>query len=293
MATTISTHYKRFTLVATAIIILSLIGAGLVGRHKITDWYRALSAEPVPTAVSFNEVSVTTDEVNNVNTHLTVATPEINTETETDAAEENVEEEKAEEMIVTPPAELNLDIPFTSQAPHANWGLPYQEACEEASILMSARFLQGRGIAGPDDANAAIVELVNYNVEELGQPIDTTAEQTANIIENFYDLKTEVLYDWTWDDVKEALTQGYPVILPAAGRQLGNPNFTAPGPIYHMVVVKGYTKNIIITNDPGTRKGADYQYSYDTLTTANHDWNNGDVPNGEKVIIIVKPNYEN
>src|SRR3989338_6107342 len=34
------------------------------------------------------------------------------------------------------PAEINLKIPFTSQAPRANWNLPYGEACEEASALM-------------------------------------------------------------------------------------------------------------------------------------------------------------
>jgi hypothetical protein len=116
-----------------------------------------------------------------------------------------------------------------------------------------------------------------------------TAKQTAEFIEQFYNLHTEVIYDWTWDDVKLALAQGYPVIAPAAGRMLGNPNFTAPGPIYHMLVIKGYTANRIITNDPGTRKGADYQYSYDAIMNASHDWNDGDVGNGKKVIIIVKP----
>ena len=29
-------------------------------------------------------------------------------------------------------AMIDLDVPFQSQAPHRNWGMPYQEACEEA-----------------------------------------------------------------------------------------------------------------------------------------------------------------
>ena len=33
--------------------------------------------------------------------------------------------------------EINLDIPFTSQAPSLNWDQPYQDFCEEASILMA------------------------------------------------------------------------------------------------------------------------------------------------------------
>lgn len=276
MATQNSTNSKRLAYATTAIIILGLASVGYLGRHKIIDWYRASQTEPVPQAVSYTEVTNTTE-------------PTI-TNTETNiASEPEAEIEVEAEVEIVPPTELNLAIPFTSQAPHANWDLPYQEACEEASILMSARFLQERSIAGADDADAAIVELVNYNVDELGQPIDTTAKQTAKIIEEFYDLQAEVLHDWTWDDVKQALAQGNPVIFPAAGRELGNPNFTAPGPIYHMLVVKGYTDSVVITNDPGTRKGADYQYSYDTLMQANHDWNGGDVAAGDKVIIIVKP----
>ena len=34
------------------------------------------------------------------------------------------------------PASLLLEVPFTSQAPFGNWDEPYQEACEEAVMLM-------------------------------------------------------------------------------------------------------------------------------------------------------------
>ncbi len=208
---------------------------------------------------------------------------------ELDKPKETPEEELDEPEPIKIPAQINLDIPFTSQAPHANWDLPYQEACEEASLLMAARYLQGRDISGANDADQAILQLVDHANNVLGFPIDSTAEETKQIGESFYGLNIEVLYEFTWDDIKEALARGYPVIIPAAGRQLGNPNFTAPGPIYHMLVIKGYTETTVITNDPGTRNGADYQYSYDTIYNAIHDWNDGDVPNGKKAILIVKP----
>jgi len=78
--------------------------------------------------------------------------------------------------------------------------------------------------------------------------------------------------------------------VPAAGRELGNPNFTDPGPLYHMLVVRGYTENNFITNDVGTRKGENYQYKYDVLMNAIHDWNGGDVNNGQRVVIVAWPN---
>lgn len=185
------------------------------------------------------------------------------------------------------PATAQLDVPFTVQAPHAHWELPYQEACEEASILMAARFLQGRSIESPDDADKAILQLVHFGTE-LGYPIDTTAAETANTLEQFYDgLQTEVITEVTVERIKQAIAQGDPVIVPTAGQQLGNPNFTSPGPVYHMLVITGYTETHFITNDPGTRNGANYKYTYNTLLNAIHDWNNGDVANGQQVMIIV------
>lgn len=273
----------------TGFAVALLIGIGLlaVTQLSVTRTASNLISNLLANRAAVSVVDVTqTDEV-----QLDVVQPvEVQPVAEvngTDSAENNEQDNEPVSEIL--PTEITLDIPFTSQAPHANWDLPYQEACEEASVLMAARYLLGRTIDGPDDADAAILELVNFNTDQLGQPIDTTAAETAQIIEEFYDLDTEVIYDFSWEDVKHALVAGYPVILPAAGQQLGNPNFTAPGPRYHMLVIKGYTPDHVITNDPGTRNGKDYIYKYDTLYTAAHDWNNGAVESGRKAIIIVKP----
>jgi hypothetical protein len=81
------------------------------------------------------------------------------------------------------------------------------------------------------------------------------------------------------------------VIVPAAGRLLGNPYFTAPGPIYHMLILRGYTaSNQFISNDPGTKRGESYVYSVDTIMNAMHDWNNGEeITEGAKRVLVVYP----
>ncbi len=273
--------YLKYTISFSLVLVIA--GGALLYflRTPLLDWYRVKQQADVPEAIKFDDVKFD-DVVSPTPTELTpITTPTLTTPTETTSP--------INTPPVVPPVKINLAIPFTSQAPFANWNLPYQEACEEASILMAARFLQGRNIADANDADQAILELVDYNSTVMQQPIDTTAEQTAALLESYYQLKAEVIYDWDWDDIKVALAQGYPVIMPAAGRELGNPNFTAPGPLYHMLVIKGYTPEVIITNDPGTRRGADYQYSYETLYNANHDWNEGAVTTGRKVIIIVSP----
>ena len=186
-------------------------------------------------------------------------------------------------------AEVNLSIPFTSQAPSKNWGLPYAEFCEEASALMTASYINGWTIPTIAFAEEKMKEIQAFEEQRFGYYKDTTAEETAIILREFYNFnKVQVLYNPTINDIKKAVADGKAVMVSMAGRLLGNPYFQSPGPIYHMLVIKGYTKEgNIITNDPGTRNGADFIYSPSVIMNAIHDWNNGDVENGKKVIIVV------
>ncbi len=198
-------------------------------------------------------------------------------------------EEKQPAEDQTLPAEVNLAVPFASQAPHQNWDLPYQEFCEEASILMAASYVKGKNISGADDADAKMLAIKDFQEERFGYYKDTTAEETATVLREFYGIPdVEVVYNPTDQQIKSAVAKGKVVLVPAAGRELGNPNFRQPGPLYHMLVIKGYTTGgDFITNDPGTRKGADYVYRPDVVLNAIHDWNGGDVYNGRKVAITV------
>ena len=101
--------------------------------------------------------------------------------------------------------------------------------------------------------------------------------------------KLRVIYDFKKDDLKKYLAQGYPIIVPAAGRKLGNPNFTAPGPLYHNLVLVGYDGNTIITNDPGTRRGEGYEYDIDVIFNAIHDFTGKpeSINQGRKAMIVV------
>lgn len=188
-----------------------------------------------------------------------------------------------------PPIEVNLDIPFTSQAPNQSWVLPYKEFCEEASVLMAMSYVNRQLISTHDYASQKMLEIKAFEEKRFGYYQDTNAEETAIIIREFYQYhKIKVVYNPKVEDIKQALIEGRAVIMPAAGRMLGNPYFQVPGPLYHMIVIKGYTKTgNFITNDPGTRHGADFIYKPDVLINANHDWNGGDVNNGGKVVIIV------
>ncbi len=188
--------------------------------------------------------------------------------------------------------ELNLAVPFTSQAPHANWDEVHEETCEEASIYMVHEFYQGTsGVITQDTAETELQKIIAQEMAQFGFYKDTTADETAELIKALYGYtRVDVLSDPSADDLKALIATGHPIIVPAAGRQLGNPNFSGIGPLYHMLVIRGYTETQFITNDPGTRRGEAYVYDIDTIMNAMHDWNGGDVENGAKKVIVVYPN---
>ena len=96
---------------------------------------------------------------------------------------------------------------------------------------------------------------------------------TAKLAREYFNWPApKVVYGITLEDIKKELAQGNLVITPMAGRILQNPYYRRPGPIYHMVVVRGYTEKEIITNDPGTRRGEGFRYLNDNFFNSLHDW---------------------
>lgn len=192
------------------------------------------------------------------------------------------------------PAEVNLDVPFTSQAPKSNWDFPYQEACEEASAIMVDGYYRGeRGKIPADRADKAILAIVDFQKKNYGFYEDTTAEQTAKFIKEAYGYSRVIVKPLTSvEEIKKPLALGYPVIVPFAGKLLGNPNYRNGGPPYHMMVIRGYTVDKFITNDPGTRKGEGYLYDPLTIMNAAHDWTGSKdtVSTGKAYMIVVLPN---
>ena len=189
------------------------------------------------------------------------------------------------------PEEINIAVPFTPQAPYAVWDPLHDDACEEASLIMFSAFYKNKKSWSKEEAELAIQDLVKWEQEKYGYFEDTTSEQGMEMLEKFFKLSgAKVIYDITIDDIKKALAQGKPVVVPAAGKLLKNPYFRGGGPLYHMLIIKGYTKDgRFITNDPGTRRGADFTYDMDALYNAIHDWREDrDILQGRKVMIIIE-----
>ncbi len=276
-------------LAATAIIFFGL-GFGFANRHDLIFWLQdTQSQKDIPEAVARVDIENTGPEIVVEDIETTTSTVKVVEDESEETATSTPELPKSEDIKPDAPIQFNLKIPFTSQAPHANWDMPYQEACEEASILMSLWFINGDEAKTKEEADAAILELVAWQEATFGYYKDTTVEETLHVMHDRFGLTDAYsIDDPTIEQIQNAIALGYPVIVPAAGRHLDNPNFTGEGPLYHMLVIRGYTETEFITNDPGTRRGEQFRYNKEHLMSVIHDWNGGDVDNGKRAVIIAK-----
>jgi hypothetical protein len=154
---------------------------------------------------------------------------------------------------------------------------------------MVLRYFSGQTIDSPADAETAIQSLVARGAA-LGFTVDLTALQAqALILDQNPSLQVRLIDRPTADILMDELAKGALIIVPAAGQDLRNPYFQRPGPRYHMLVLRGYTDDgHVITNDPGTKRGEQFTYTWDRLLSSTHDWNDGDVVQGKAVVIVIQ-----
>ena len=301
----------------TFTIFLIALAAGIyTQRVEVLEWYRGVTAPELPEAVGYEEISqidVIPSEVDggvegspseeseqlvdpSVDESLLQDDNDIIEASEESADSLSIEESIDESVVEEEPAlpvSKNLAVPFTSQAPNGNWDEPYQEGCEEASVYMVHAYFSGmdEGRIPASTADEALLQIVEFEMELFGFYKDTTTEQTGVLAELMYGHNYQLVANPTVEDIQSKLVQGHPVIVPAAGRLLGNPYFTAPGPLYHMLVIRGYTEDgQFIVNDPGTYRGEAFLYDFDTIMNAMHDWNEGgEITDGGKVVLVLSP----
>jgi len=193
------------------------------------------------------------------------------------------------------PNKINLNVPFTSQAPEKNWEEPWQDACEEAGVLMLDAYYKGYGLS-PLFARDEILKMVAWE-EARGWEMSITAEKVAELGE-WYVFTTHDSHNTTQtvtivenpnvEEIKRFVAGGDPVLVLAYGKVLPNPHFRNGGPEYHALIIRGYDEDEFITNDPGTQFGENFKYKYNDLMNAIHDWNDGRVSEGRKVILVIQ-----
>ncbi len=201
-------------------------------------------------------------------------------------------------FLIFPSATLavNIPIPYTSQAPYANWSQPWQDTCEEASIVMLDNFYQGKTLKKipKSVAKKQLQNLVDIKNKYYGKSLDEDADKVADLINNFFNWEAKVIEEPTLEQIKTEIDNNRPVIIPAYGKALKNIYFRNGGPDYHMLVLSGYddVKKQFITKEPGLNTlGLDFRYKYATIMNAMHDFTGkrGQTKTGRKVAIFTQP----
>lgn len=187
------------------------------------------------------------------------------------------------------PASLILQVPFSPQAPTNNWSR--NEDCEEASITMANAFLGGntQDKLPSGAAQEAINNLKKWEQANLGYNANTGADATTKMAEGAFGLKIRQIPNFTEENLKRALMDNHPILLPINAKLLGSPQYFDNGPTYHMVVIRGFKGRTFIVNDPGTNLGSGNEYSFDILKKAAADWNNTTktIDTSRKIALVV------
>lgn len=186
-----------------------------------------------------------------------------------------------------------LEVPFASQAPFGVWDALHEDACEEAAVIIAHNYVKKLPLDN-QIMEDGLQSMIAWE-EAQGFGLSITMEKVQIVAREFLgNTNTRLIDNPTIEDLKKELSAGNPIVVPAAGRDLGNPYFSGLGPIYHMYTLIGYddARKEFITNDPGTKRGAKYRYSYDTVINTMHDWNgaktSAEIRKGKKVVLVVE-----
>ncbi len=176
--------------------------------------------------------------------------------------------------IATPsiPQSLVLPVPFSTQAPDDSW--TGNEDCEETSVTMANAYLTGttEDKLPPLAAQNAINNLKAWEQANLGYNANTGADSTSRMAEGAFGLKAQQIPNFTEADLKQAIADHMPVLLPVNAVKLGNAQYVHDAPLYHMIVIRGFKGDTFVVNDPGITGGDGNSYPFSVLQAASANW---------------------
>ena len=290
--------YKKFNLICAILSAFFLLLTILVWRGELAEWRRGVEANNLElTGIQeINNVTTSVDKkIERLKDYDTVEpTTTIGNLSIFQSSNSSSTTSQPVLKVKILPKQINLNIPFTSQAPEKDWSEPWQNLCEEAAILMLDAYYEEYNLS-PLFAKDELLRIWEWEQKQgFGKSIEM--EKVVRVLSEYFgrlkDSKIKrlprVIENPTIEQIKEFIANGQPVLTVADGKVLPNPYFRNGGPVYHALIIRGYTEDKFITNDPGSGWSKNFAYKYDVLMNAIHDWNDGDVPNGRKVILVVE-----
>lgn len=188
---------------------------------------------------------------------------------------------------------FNLAVPFASEIPDGRWVKPWNNACEEASIIMVEAWYQGEEAISITEAKARMTPLFAWEDQHFGGNANSDAAQTVELITAKADFTARIIHNPTLEAIKTELRAGRPVISLNYGYELKNPlhHWVRNGSYYHMMVLTGFDDSTqeFLVNDTALEEGLDYRYSYDTILNSLHDYDRArDATDGPPTVLFTE-----
>jgi len=206
--------------------------------------------------------------------------------------EENTKAKQKQEEINKPiiiPQKYDIqNMQFFSQAPYGNWNQPYQDACEEASLLIGYYYIKNMNKT-KDQYNKDLLKMVKLEMDMLWYFESTTIMEMKQII-NTRDpsIKAKIIEHPSIRDIEKEISQNHAVIAPFYGKWINNPHYASWWPEYHFMVIKWYDQSNFITHDVWTIRWANRNYPKSLLMEHMHDWNRIDVQKWAPRILVLE-----
>lgn len=169
------------------------------------------------------------------------------------------------------PASYDLKVPYTVQAPNASWQI-HEESCEEAALLMYHYFLTGKAFGNKNiipaqTADREMRAMKTWQIRNYKNEPDLSIKALGKFARQYYGHEYKVTENITAESIKKAIAGGNPVLVPVMTHSLRNPHYGAHT-TYHILVITGYDKTGVITNDAGVKEGQNWHYTWKILWQA-------------------------
>ncbi|MDD2224557.1 MAG: C39 family peptidase [Candidatus Shapirobacteria bacterium] len=216
------------------------------------------------------------------------------TVTKIEEVKENIAPEPTKILESGLPNKYLIETAFVQQAPEKNWDQPWQDACEEASLITVDYFYKNNKSITTTENRDAILKMIEFENQQ-GFTHDINIEQMNLVAQKYLGYQTKIIETPTIEDLKKYLIQNIPIVVTGNGKTLykENKHFNSGGPYYHSLVILGYddNKKQFIVHDVGTKSGAYFKYSYSLLMESIHDFppsgKKEDIDNGPKRVLIL------
>ncbi len=165
-------------------------------------------------------------------------------------------------------------VDFIFQTPYGLWESPWDEFAEEAVLAMIQNAWEGKELTTRDQKAAALLDAWKIVQARYGKKESLSTAEAEQILADLApDISVRTILNPSRASLIDELSQGNWIWAPINGQAFDNPRYGEPGPRHHTILITGMNSEneTFITQDPGTSRGKDQEYSQEKILNVIED----------------------